>query len=101
MIRAKIVALILAAFGPVHGPHAVKVATCESGLRVDAVSGRYGSVGLFQADYSAHHRRGETWAAFRRRMSNPRANIAFAVRLSNGGRSWTHWRWSQRCWSRS
>ena len=79
---------------------AVEVSYCESGMRADAVS-RTRDVGLFQVNYAAHHKRGEAFAAFKRRMSDPERNAAFAYRLSRGGRDWSPWRWSRHCWGRS
>ena len=94
MLRAKIVALILAVFG-VHGHQALKVATCESRLHPRAQHTT--SVGLFQIDY-LNHRRGESFAAFRRRMWNPRQNVLEAFRLSKHGADFSPWRWSRHCW---
>jgi hypothetical protein len=79
---------------------AVEVSFCESGMRPDAVS-RTRDVGLFQINYHAHRKRGESFAAFKRRMSDPERNAAFAYRLSRGGRDWSPWKWSQHCWGRA
>lgn len=76
---------------------AIRVARCESGLNPRAVS-RTGDVGLMQINYSAHHWPGESFAEFRRRMSDPMRNLRYAYRLSRGGTSWSHWRWSEHCW---
>jgi len=89
VIRAKIVALIAAVFG-VHAHEALNVAQCESRLNPGAVS-RTRDVGVFQINYRWHRRPGESFAHFRRRMSNPRTNIRFAYRLSRGGRDWHAW----------
>lgn len=91
--------VICRAFGP-SCAKAVEVAYCESGMRPDAVS-RTRDVGVFQINYDAHHKRGESFAAFKRRMSNVERNVAFALRLSRGGRDWSAWRFSQHCWGRS
>ena len=47
-------------------------------------------VGLFQVNYAAHHRPGEGFAAFRRRLSRPLVNVAFAWALYReaGWRPW-------------
>jgi hypothetical protein len=44
--RAANTQIIMHVFGPVHGPDAVRVARCESGLSVWARNGQY--LGLFQ-----------------------------------------------------
>lgn len=77
---------------------AIQVAYCESRLNPRAVS-RTQDVGLFQANFAAHHRRGESFSEFRRRMSDPERNVAFAWRLSRRGTDWSAWRWSAHCWN--
>lgn len=91
--------VICRTFGP-SCAKAVEVAYCESGMRPGAVS-RTLDVGVYQINYAAHHRQGESFAAFKRRMTDVERNVAFAYRLSRGGRDWSAWRWSAHCWGRS
>lgn len=78
---------------------AVRVARCESKLDPNAVSDTR-DVGVFQINWRAHRRPGETFAAFRARYTDAVANIAYAFQLSHGGRDWmTHWYMSRRCWA--
>lgn len=81
-------------FGPRCAP-AMRVAWCESRLRPDAVS-RTSDVGVFQINYAAHRKRGESFSAFKRRFFDVRKNVEFAYRLSRGGTNWAHWtcRWA-------
>lgn len=89
--------VICRVFGP-KCAKAVEVAYCESGMRADAVS-RTRDVGVFQVNYATHRKRGESFAAFKRRMSDVDRNVAFAYRLSKGGRDWGAWSSSKECWS--
>jgi hypothetical protein len=76
---------------------ATRVAWCESRLEPWAWSGA--DAGLFQANYQAHHRPGESVREFRVRHADIRYHVGWAYRLSSSGRDWTHWRWSRWCWS--
>lgn len=79
-----------------------RVAYCESKLRPRAANwsdrhsdGSRGSFGLFQIG-ALHRARGESVAAFARRMFDPLQNARLAYRLSRGGRSWGPWRYCRR-----
>ena len=82
---------IRAVFGRT-APAAVRVAGCETGWTYDsrAVS-RTGDYGLFQANYSAHHWRGESRAEFAARHFNLYYNVRWAYLLSRGGTDWRAW----------
>jgi hypothetical protein len=89
-----------------RAPAAIRVASCETGGTFDARAanwsdrhsdGSRGSFGLFQI--GALHRdkgRGESVAAFARRMFDPVANSRVAYRMSRGGTRWRAWscRWA-------
>lgn len=78
---------------------ALRVASCESRLDPYAVSPT-SDVGVFQVNYRAHHRAGESFAQFKRRYQDIRTNVRYAYRLSRGGTDWgTHWYMSRRCWA--
>lgn len=47
--------------------------------------------GLWQINYSAHHRSGESEYAFHKRFSNWGNQARFAFKLSHGGSTWTPW----------
>lgn len=81
-----------------RAPLALRVARCESRLRARAVSSTH-DVGIFQVNYSAHHRSGESFAAFKRRMFDVGTNVRFAYRLSRHGTDFSPWRWSAHCWA--
>lgn len=92
--RRPVPLVICDVFGTKCAP-AMRVAYCESRLRPDAVS-RTRDVGVFQVNYAAHRKRGESFTAFKRRMSDVRRNVEFAYRLSRGGTDWDAWvcRWA-------
>lgn len=76
----------------VFGPRcaaAWRVVRCESHGRRWAWSGA--DAGLFQANYAAHHRPGESVASFRARHARIRWHIRWAYRLSHGGTDWSAW----------
>lgn len=73
-----------------RSPAAIRVARCESRLNPRAVS-RTGDYGLFQANYSAHHWRGESTASFAARHFNIRYHVRWAYRLSRSGTYWFPW----------
>ena len=75
---------------------ALRVSWCESSWRPWAWG--YGNAGPFQANYSAHHFRGESVTAFRARFANVPYAVRWAYRLSRQGTYWSDWRWSQHCW---
>ena len=68
---------------------ALRVSWCESRWYPRAIGG--GNVGIFQINYAAHHYSGESWSMFVRRFIDLRRNVAFAYRLSSGGRDWSAW----------
>lgn len=72
-----------------------RVVMCESRGNPRAVS-RTNDVGLFQINYAAHHRAGESFTSFKARFFDVNRNVAFAYRLSRGGTDWHHWacRWA-------
>ena len=84
-LRAR--AAIIRTFGPT-APAALRVAYCESRWTPSAVGGP--NVGVFQINF-VHHLPGESWAAFVRRYSDVRTNVAFAFRLSRAGTDWSAW----------
>lgn len=86
---------VCAVFKARCGP-AWRVVMCESRGNPRAVS-RTNDVGLFQVNFSAHGWPNEDFAEFRRRMTDPIRNAAYAYRLSRAGTSWSHWKWSQHC----
>lgn len=76
----------------VFGPRcaaAWAVVECESHGARWAWSGA--DAGLFQANYSAHHRPGESVASFRARHARVWWHVRWAYRLSHGGRDWGPW----------
>jgi hypothetical protein len=75
-----------------RSPAAIRVAGCETGWTFypRAVS-RTGDYGLFQANYWAHHWRGESRAEFAARQFNLAYNVRWAYRLSRGGTDWRAW----------
>lgn len=75
-----------------RAPAAIRVAGCETGWTFypRAVS-RTGDYGLFQANYLAHHWRGESRAEFAARQFNLAYNVRWAYRLSRGGTDWRAW----------
>jgi len=84
----------------VEQDRAVCIARAESGLRADAEY--QGNVGLFEINYGAHHRPGETYATFRARHILPRVNIAHAYRIwldarRRWGNPWLPWATRGRC----
>lgn len=89
---------ILQVFGPRYGPLALRVARCESRLRPRVVSPTR-DVGVFQINYAAHRRPGESFASFRARYSDVRTNVRYAYRLSRRGTDFSAWRWSAHCWA--
>jgi hypothetical protein len=68
---------------------AIRVAWCESRLNPRADNPRSTAAGLFQLL--------ATWYAGKFNPYDAWANTRFALRLSNGGRSWSHWRASIGC----
>lgn len=84
MSRAEIVRVFKS-----NAPAALRVAWCESTWRSRAWSGA--DAGVFQINYAAHHKAGESVAAFKTRWFDRQRNVAFAFRLSRGGTSWRHW----------
>lgn len=92
-------------FGPNHDDTAICIAVSESAGPVDGrvwrpgmrvrfntkAWSKTGDHGLFQANYYAHHSRGETENEFHKRMSNPWYNINWAYRLSREGRDFHAW----------
>lgn len=73
-----------------HARVARCIAWFESKRRRYAVS-RTDDVGVFQINYLAHHRPGESFVSFKRRFFNVTTNVDFAYRLSSGGTSWGAW----------
>ena len=91
------IAAIRAVFPAATENAAIRVARCESRLYARAANwrdrhsdGSRGSFGLFQIG-ALHRARGESVAAFARRMFDPVANARVAYRLSRGGRNWRPW----------
>ncbi len=72
-----------------HCAEAWRVVRCESGGARWAWSGA--DAGLFQANYAAHHRPGESVRSFRARHARVWWHIRWAYRLSHGGRDWSAW----------
>lgn len=85
---------IVRVFGQKAEP-ALRVAWCESTWRSRAWSST-SDAGVFQINYAAHHRAGESVEAFKRKWFDRRTNVAFAWRLSQGGTDWGPWtcRWA-------
>ncbi len=92
--RAESIRAIKLVFGP-RAPAAIRVALCESRLYHRAISPT-GDYGLFQANYAAHHWRGESTRAFAVRHFNIAYHVRWAYRLSRGGTNWRPWtcRWA-------
>ena len=80
--------LVCRVFGA-HCGAAWAVVRCESGGARWAWSGA--DAGLFQANYAAHHRPGESVASFRSRHARVLWHIRWAYRLSHGGTDWSAW----------
>ena len=72
-----------------HCAAAWRVVRCESGGARWAWSGA--DAGLFQANYAAHHRPGESVRSFRARHARVLWHIRWAYRLSHGGTDWSAW----------
>lgn len=75
-------AAILAVFGPVYGPGAIVVATCEGGLRPNAENGQYR--GTFQMGSSERARFGHSSSV----LGQARAAYRYFVA---SGRDWSPW----------
>ncbi len=95
--RAAIVRLIRktwAPYGRREQDRAMCIARRESGLRPWAES--RGNVGLFQLNYGAHRRHGESYATFRARHVLVRVNVSHAYRVwldarRRWGNGWLPW----------
>jgi hypothetical protein len=87
--HSRSVATIRLVFGA-RAPAALVVARCESRLNPRAVSPT-SDYGLFQANYWAHHWRGESRAEFAARHFNITYHVRWAYRLSRGGTYWVPW----------
>jgi hypothetical protein len=92
-----VIARVLAASfpAPEQRREARCVAYAESSYRRTAVSPT-ADYGLFQINFAAHHRRGESRAAFAARMFDLDRNARYAARLSRGGHDWGAWSWRTR-----
>lgn len=75
-------AAILFVFGPVYGPEALRVASCESGRGIWASNGQY--LGMFQMGYFARSKYGHSSTA----LGQARAAFAYFV---DSGRDWSPW----------
>lgn len=73
---------ILAVFGPVHGPGAIVVAKCESGLRTTATNGQYR--GIFQMGSSERARFGHSETVLGQVVAAHRYFVA-------SGSDWSPW----------
>jgi hypothetical protein len=97
--HSRSVAAIRLVFPAATEDAAIRVARCETGGTFNARAanwgdrhsdGSRGSFGIFQIG-ALHRSRGESVAAFARRMFDPIANSRLAYRLSRGGTNWRPW----------
>lgn len=85
----EIESLIMARWGPEHGPKAVAVARCESGLNPQASNGSHH--GLFQISKRWHEARVNRMGYSFEQMyeAQPNIEVAYAIWSEQGWRPWT------------